>query len=95
MPLITVTSPHSTSKADTGRIMRHVIYATLPALVVMTWAFGLGNLLNVLWCIFLAVALEALCLKMRGKPIPFFPNSSRIEYSSSMFRVSPTMPLSD
>ena len=72
MPLITVTSPHSTSKADTGRIMRHVIYATLPALVVMTWAFGLGNLLNVLWCIFLAVALEALCLKLRGKPIPFF-----------------------
>ncbi len=72
MPLITVSSPHSTSKANTGQVMRQVIYAALPALAVMTWAFGCGNLLNVIWCIFLGVSLEAVCLKLRGKPIAFF-----------------------
>lgn len=72
MSLITVSSPHSTSKANTGQVMRQVIYAALPALAVMTWAFGFGHLLNVVWCIFLGVSLEAVCLKLRNKPMAFF-----------------------
>lgn len=72
MSLISVSSPHNISKANTGQVMRHVIYAALPALAVMTWAFGFGNLLNVVWCVFLGVSLEAVCLKLRGIPIVFF-----------------------
>lgn len=72
MSLMTVSSPHSTNFNKTGRVMRQVLYACLPALLCLTWLFGLGSLLNVLWCSLLAVAFEAVCLKLRHKPILFF-----------------------
>jgi electron transport complex protein RnfD len=74
MSLLTASSPHSSQKKDTGHLMRHVMYATVPALLVSTWAFGFGTLVNVIWCMLLAALLEAGCLKLRQKPIRFFLN---------------------
>jgi len=68
----TVSSPHTYQKRNTSQVMRQVCYALLPALLTLTWAFGLGSLLNVLWCVLLAITFEALCLKLRHKPILFF-----------------------
>ncbi len=72
MSLLTVTSPHTSQKKGTGYIMRHVMYAAIPALLVCTWAYGLGTFFNVIWCMLLAVILETACLKLRKKPIVFF-----------------------
>ena len=72
MSFITTTSPHHRRKKETGQLMRQVVYATLPALAASSFFFGLGTLLNVIWCVLLAVLLEAACLKLRQKPIAFF-----------------------
>jgi electron transport complex protein RnfD len=46
--------------------------ACLPGLFAQTIFFGWGNLINVIWCITLALGAEAAILKMREKPIRFF-----------------------
>lgn len=72
MSLITVTSPHLHRPLDTGQVMRNVIIATLPGLVALTWFFGWGTLINMVWASLVAVALEAIMLKWRGRPVNFF-----------------------
>lgn len=72
MALITVTSPHLHRPLSTGQVMRAVILATLPGLAALTWFFGWGTLINIVWASLLAVGLEAMMLKLRGRPINFF-----------------------
>lgn len=72
MSLITVTSPHTVQPGNTGHFMRLVLYATLPGLLALTWCFGWGAFINVLWCSALAVATEAACLRARGRDLRFF-----------------------
>ena len=72
MSLINAPSPHTSQQTDTGAVMRQVVYATLPALAVLVWQFGLGSLLNVLWAVLVALVCEALFLRARGKPVAFY-----------------------
>lgn len=72
MSFITVTSPHQIGSQRTTWIMRQVCYATLPALAALTLSFGIGSIINVLWCIALALGLEAICLKLRNKDVVFY-----------------------
>lgn len=72
MSLITVTSPHLHRPLSTGEVMRAVIIATLPGLAALTWFFGWGTLINIVWACLLAVGLEAAMLKLRGRPVDFF-----------------------
>ncbi len=72
MALISSTSPHTTVSNNTGAFMRQVIYATLPGLAVLTWQFGWGSVINVLWAVAVAVGSEALFLKARGRNIAFY-----------------------
>ncbi|PTQ87868.1 RnfABCDGE type electron transport complex subunit D [Agitococcus lubricus] len=72
MALLSVSSPHQRSGQQTPKLMRQVIYATLPALLALSVCFGLGYLLNSLWCMLLAIVFEAVCLKLRGKAVLFF-----------------------
>lgn len=72
MALINASSPHATRPGNhTGRFMRQVIYATLPGLAVLTWLFGFGTLINVLFAALVAVACEALVLRARGRDVRF------------------------
>ena len=72
MPVLNVTSPHAHRPLNTGQLMRQVILATAPGLMVLTYCFGWGTLINVIWAGLVAVAEEALVLKLRNKPISFF-----------------------
>jgi electron transport complex protein RnfD len=72
MMLSTLSSPHTHPLKNTGQVMRQVCYALCPALLALTWTFGLGSLVNAIWCVLLAVALESACLKLRNKPIAFY-----------------------
>ena len=74
MAFVKLSSPHAQGALRTNRVMQWVILATLPGLLVQTLFFGWGNLINVVFCVALAVAAEALILKLRRKPVAFYLN---------------------
>jgi electron transport complex protein RnfD len=55
-------------------MMRWVIAMTIPGLIAQTLFFGWGNLHNVLWCSLVALASEAVILKIRRLPLGFYLN---------------------
>ena len=48
MSLLRVTSPHASGQKQVSAVMRDVLLATVPGVVVMTWFFGPGTLINLL-----------------------------------------------
>ncbi len=72
MALPRITSPHATGPNRTQRVMLLVLAATLPGVVVLTWLYGAGTLINLLWASALALVFEAAILKMRQRPVQFF-----------------------
>ena len=72
MTLVQQSSPHARRARSTSRVMLVVILASLPGLLAQTLFFGWGNLINVVWCVLLALAAEAAMLTARGKPVRFF-----------------------
>ena len=74
MALPRITSPHAKGSNRTQRLMTLVIQATLPGLGVLTWLYGIGNLVNLLLASATALLVEALVLKIRQRPLVFFLN---------------------
>ena len=72
MALLTVTSPHAHSPLSTSTVMQLVLLATLPGLFALTWFFGFGSVVNVLWAALLAVLFEALALRLRRRPVLYY-----------------------
>ena len=72
MFLTQITSPHTVRQNHTGNLMRRVILAALPGLLVACWFFGLGPLANVILCALFAVGFESLILKLRQRPVMFY-----------------------
>jgi electron transport complex protein RnfD len=67
-----VSSPHSHARQSTGQIMQLVLLATLPGLLVLSYQFGWGLLINILIATISAISAEALILKLRNRPIEFY-----------------------
>lgn len=61
--------PLARNPTSTPNIMLWVLVATLPGLAMLTWHFGWGVLSNVIIAGALGVALEALVLRLRGRPL--------------------------
>lgn len=72
MGLLTLSSPHTHGPNSTSKVMANVVLATLPGLAVMTWFFGWGSLINVLFASLVALASEAGVLLIRKRPVSFF-----------------------
>lgn len=72
MSLIRITSPHAHRPGSTGNVMLTVLLATLPGLAAMTFFFGWGTLIQVVWGVLLALILEAAVVKLRGRPVSFY-----------------------
>ncbi len=72
MALIRITSPHAHKPGSTGNVMLTVLMATLPGLAAMTFFFGWGTLIQVIWGSLLAVGLEALIIRLRNRPVRFY-----------------------
>ena len=72
MAFVQQSSPHAHNARSTSRVMLWVIIAALPGLLTQVGFFGWGNLINVIWCIAIAVASEAAFLSLRKKPVAFF-----------------------
>ena len=53
----------------TAQIMQLVLVAALPGILAMTLFFGIGILVNIVWLMLSAIAMEASVLKLRNKPV--------------------------
>lgn len=72
MALPRITSPHATGNQRTQRVMLQVLLATVPAVLALTWLFGIGTLVNLLWASLVALGCEAAILAIRKRPITFY-----------------------
>ncbi|MDP3845557.1 MAG: RnfABCDGE type electron transport complex subunit D [Pseudomonas sp.] len=72
MALPRITSPHTTGNNRTQQVMLQVLLATLPGVLALTWLFGVGTLVNLLWAGLLALGFEAAVLAIRQRPIGFY-----------------------
>ncbi len=67
-----VSSPHIHSHISVNEIMRQVIFALVPGIIVSTWFLGWGVLVHCLLAVCFALALEAIILILRKRPIQDF-----------------------
>ena len=72
MAFLKVTSPHAQGPKTTSWVMQQVILATIPGVAALTYFFGFGIIINLLWAILTAVICEAGVLKLRKRPIAFY-----------------------
>lgn len=72
MALMRITSPHAHGPMSTARVMQNVLLATVPGVIVLTHFFGFGTLVNIIWASILALAFEALALRLRKRPLGFY-----------------------
>lgn len=79
MKFKTKTSPFYNSTSNINGVMLQVLYALMPGTVVMCVFFGWGILFNIVLAIIFALALEAIALKIRKRPVmPFLTDLSAI-----------------
>ncbi len=67
MSLLRVTSPHASGLKKVSEVMRDVLLATVPGILVMTWFFGPGTLINLILGGAVALAVEYGVMALRGR----------------------------
>ena len=72
MALFKVTSPHATGPLNTARVMQLVLLATIPGVLALSWHFGWGVLVNIVFACAVALGAEALALTLRKRPMGFY-----------------------
>ncbi len=72
MALLRISSPHAYGPLSTQHIMQKVLLATVPGILVLTHFFGFGTLVNIAWASIVALACEALALRLRQRPLGFY-----------------------
>lgn len=69
-----ISSPHALGSNRTRTIMLQVLLATLPGILLLTWFFGWGTLINILLAGSFAIAIESAILRLRQRPAAFYLN---------------------
>ena len=72
MLLNTPSSPHFHGPATVTKVMMQVAYALIPGMLIYSWLFGWGVIINVLLATITALATEALMLRLRQRPVKMF-----------------------
>ena len=68
MSLMHVSSPHVHNPVSSvEQVMKQVLLATIPGVLVLTWFFGPGTIINIIFGSTVALAFEAWALWLRGK----------------------------
>jgi electron transport complex protein RnfD len=60
-------SPHQHARRDLGQVMKLVIFALIPGILMQTWFFGWGTIIQVLLAVVTAVVAEAAILELRKR----------------------------
>ena len=77
--MYTPSSPHTHSSNSISKIMFMVVAALVPGIVIATYLFGWGVIINILIANILALVVEALVLRLRDKPLwPFLSDGSAV-----------------
>lgn len=74
MAIAPISSPHATGNYRTRTIMLQVLAATIPGILLLTWFFGWGTLINILLAGSFALLVEASILRLRQRPVGFYLN---------------------
>lgn len=69
MTSVLVSSPYVSPSKSLRRLMINVLIGLIPGTVAYAWFFGPGVLVNIILAIIVALMLEALVLRLRGKLI--------------------------
>ncbi len=88
MALMRITSPHAHGPLTTAAVMRTVLWATLPGLVALTYFFGFGTLVNILWGCAVALVCEAAALKLRKRPLGFYLNDASALVTATLLGIA-------
>lgn len=67
MNLSLTSSPHQRVKRNTSQVMKLVIFAALPGLLVQSWIFGWGAIIHLVIAALTAIIAEAAILEIRKK----------------------------
>ena len=68
MSLLHISSPHLHKPVSSvEQVMKQVLLATIPGVLALTWFFGPGTLINIVFGSILALGFEAWALWLRGK----------------------------
>jgi len=67
-----ISSPHLKPPLQISDIMKGVIYALLPGILVMIWLYGWSFLINVIIAVLSALIFEAISLYFRQRPIKVY-----------------------
>jgi H+/Na+-translocating ferredoxin:NAD+ oxidoreductase subunit D len=67
-----ISSPHIHSHTSVNEVMRQVIFALVPGIIVSIWFLGWGVLVHCLLAICFALAFEAFMLIIRKRPLEDF-----------------------
>lgn len=67
MNLNLASSPHQHIRRTTGQVMRLVIYALIPGILLQTWFFGFGTLIQICLATVTAIITEACVLELRKR----------------------------
>ncbi|MDH3589274.1 MAG: RnfABCDGE type electron transport complex subunit D, partial [Gammaproteobacteria bacterium] len=65
-------APHIIDARPVPQLMREVLIAMIPALLVYVWFFGIGLLVNAAIATAVALASEAAMLRLRGRNLPLY-----------------------
>ena len=91
MSLMHVSSPH-VHKPDSSveQVMKQVLLATIPGVLVLTWFFGPGTIINIVFGSALALAFEAWALWLRGRTINTAERSQRDRHgNATLYCITP------
>ena len=67
-----ISSPHLHEGASVGGVMRCVIIALVPGILLSTWVYGWGVLIHCALAVLCALGFEAALLRLRGQPLSQF-----------------------
>jgi electron transport complex protein RnfD len=72
-------APYFPPQSTVSGVMRQVLFALLPGIIVYTWFFGPGILVQILLAVIFALLFETLMLKARKQPLkPFLGDWSAV-----------------
>ncbi len=75
----TSNAPHMPQQISVAKVMLQVLLALVPGILAYTWYFGPGILVQILLATVFALLIEALFLRMRGRPLkPFIDDYSAV-----------------
>jgi Na+-translocating ferredoxin:NAD+ oxidoreductase subunit D len=88
VPWLSNSSPMQHADTSTARMMLLVILALLPGIMLSTWLFGFGLLVNILLCCSTALLLEAALVKLRGRQVSFYLRDYSALVTAVLFSIS-------